>query len=204
MEHLAHPKNNMHEKPKILLVDDSTERLQSMKTTLNECGYLEVFAMSAQGVILDEVRGVNPDIILVDVESPSRDTLEQLTLVRKEEPRPVVLFTQDQNVQSIHAAIESGVSAYLLDGISPERVRPAIEIAMATFKSFQKLRKELDQARTSLHEQKTINQAKAILMKKRQLNENDAYHFLRKLAMGRKQKISEVAHDIIALKDIIG
>lgn len=175
-----------------------------MKTTLNECGYLEVFAMSAQGVILDEVRGVNPDIILVDVESPSRDTLEQLTLVRKEEPRPVVLFTQDQNVQSIHAAIESGVSAYLLDGISPERVRPAIEIAMATFKSFQKLRKELDQARTSLHEQKTINQAKAILMKKRQLNENDAYHFLRKLAMGRKQKISEVAHDIIALKDIIG
>lgn len=194
----------MREQPKILLVDDSKERLKTLKVALAACGYANTHSMSAKGVILDEVRDVNADIILVDVESPSRDTLEQLTLVRKEAPRPVVMFTQDQNLQSIHAAIESGVSAYVLDGISKEKVKPAIEIAMATFKSFQKLRRELHKVQCGLEDQKNINRAKAILMKKRKLSEDEAYHFIRKLAMGRKQKVSEVAHDIIALKDIIG
>lgn len=189
---------------KILLVDDSEDRVRALVQALKVCGYSDVSVIRTGGLMVDEIRDVNPDIVLIDVESPTRDTLEQLTLIRREQPRPVVLFTQDQNVQSIHAAIQSGVSAYVLDGISPERVRPAIEIAMATFKSFQELRTELNEVRTSLEEQKLINRAKGILMKQRQLSEDDAYHLIRKMAMDRNRKISEAAQDVIALKDVIG
>lgn len=189
---------------KILLVDDSEDRLRALVQALRVCGYENVSTIRTGDVMVDEIREANPDIILIDVESPTRDTLEQLTLIRREQPRPVVLFTQDHNVQSIHAAIQSGVSAYVLDGIVPDRVRPAIEIAMATFKSFQELRTELDQVRTSLEDQKVINRAKGILMKHRKLSEDEAHHFIRKMAMDRKRKISEAAQDIIALQDVIG
>ena len=194
---------NMSKALKILLVDDSEERAKALLQALRVCGFMEVSYASTADVLSDLNRLGRSDIILIDVESPTRDTLEQLTLIRDRQPKPVVLFTQDENVQSIQAAIQSGVSAYVLDGISPERVRPAIEIAMATFQSFQDLRAELDEARSSLEDQKVVNRAKGILMARRQLNEDAAYHCLRKAAMDRKRKIVEVARDIIALKDVI-
>lgn len=189
---------------RILIVDDSPERLRILIQALNACGYGNVTSMRTNEVMIDKIRLNNPDIILIDVESPTRDTLEQLTLIRLEQPRPVVLFTQDHNVQSINSAIKSGVSAYVLDGISPDRVKPAIDIAMATFSSFQELRTELDNARITLEEQKLITRAKGVLIKKRNFSEDEAYHFIRKMAMDRNRKISDTAKDILALKDMIG
>lgn len=188
---------------KILLVDDSAERAGALIRALNVCGYQDVKCIGTQEVLTDESRLGNSDIILIDVESPTRDTLEQLTLIRDHQPKPVVLFTQDQNVQSIQAAIQSGVSAYVLDGISADQVRPAIEVAMATFKSFQQLRTELSEVRNTLEEQKVISRAKGVLMDKRKLSEDAAYHFLRRMAMNRKRRMGEVARDVIAFKDLI-
>jgi len=188
---------------KILLVDDSAERAGALVRALNVCGYHDVKCIGTQEVLTDESRLGNSDIILIDVESPTRDTLEQLTLIRDHQPKPVVLFTQDQNVQSIQAAIQSGVSAYVLDGISADQVRPAIEVAMATFKSFQQLRTELSEVRNTLEEQKVISRAKGVLMDKRKLSEDAAYHFLRRMAMNRKRRMGEVARDVIAFKDLI-
>ena len=195
--------NNESNSLKILLVDDSQERAAALILALRTCGYENVSCANTADVLSDQNRLSRSDIILIDVESPTRDTLEQLTLIRDRQPKPVVLFTQDENVQSIQAAIQSGVSAYVLDGISPSQVRPAIEIAMATFQSFQSLRAELDEARSSLEDQKTVNRAKGILMEKRRLSEEAAYQFLRKAAMDRKRKMADVARDIIALKDLI-
>lgn len=188
---------------KILLVDDSAERAGALVRALSVCGYHDVKRIGTQEVLTDESRLGNSDIILIDVESPTRDTLEQLTLIRDHQPKPVVLFTQDQNVQSIQAAIQSGVSAYVLDGISADQVRPAIEVAMATFKSFQQLRTELSEVRNTLEEQKVISRAKGVLMDKRKLSEDAAYHFLRRMAMNRKRRMGEVARDVIAFKDLI-
>ncbi len=197
---------NMNSTPKtlkILLVDDSEERARVLVKALNVCGYGDVACIRTSDVLMDDARLNDSDIVLIDVESPTRDTLEQLTLIRDHQPKPVVLFTQDENVQSIQAAIQSGVSAYVLDGISPDRVRPAIEIAMATFKSFQELRAELDRTRSTLEEQRLVTRAKGLLMDKKKLSEDQAYHLLRKMAMDRKRKISEAARDVIALKDLI-
>ena len=195
--------NNEFSALKILLVDDSEERATALISALGACGFEKVSCANTSDVLSDQNRLGLSDIILIDVESPTRDTLEQLTLIRDRQPKPVVLFTQDENVQSIQAAIQSGVSAYVLDGISPSKVRPAIEIAMATFQSFQSLRAELDEARSSLEDQKAVNRAKGILMTKRRLTEEAAYQFLRKSAMDRKRKIADVARDIIALRDLI-
>lgn len=196
--------SSQSEQLKILIVDDSLKRLHVLIQALNVCGYHNVTTMQTNEVIIDEIHKNNPDIILIDVESPTRDTLEQLTLIRREQPTPVVLFTQDHHVQSINSAIQSGVSAYVLDGISPERVKPAIDIAMATFSSFQELRTELEKVRSTLEDQKLITRAKGILMKQRQLSEDEAYHFIRKMAMDRKRKLPDAAQDIISLRDVIG
>lgn len=184
---------------RILLFDESPQRAGALVQALVACGYEDVHWQEQVGSVFDAVMAINPDVILIDVESPSRDTLEQLTLVREKQPRPVVMFTQDQQVQSIQAAIESGVSAYMTNEIGAEQVRPAIEIAMATFQRFQRLSGELARARTDLENRKTIDRAKLALMKRHQLSEEEAYHFMRKFAMKRKKKLADVAHDILEL-----
>ena len=188
----------------ILLIDDSPERSDALLDALRICGYDQVSCITTNVVIWDELERINPDVVLIDVESPTRDTLEQLTLIRDRLPKPVVLFTQDQNVQSIRAAIQSGVSAYVLDDASPDRVRPAIEIAMATFRSFQQIRQERDEARAGLQDQKALGRAKSILIRRRGMSEDEAYHHIRKLAMRRHQRIGQTAKDIIEMEELIG
>lgn len=188
----------------ILLIDDSLERSEALLDALRICGYERVSCVTTTVVIWDELERINPDVVLIDVESPTRDTLEQLTLIRDRLPKPVVLFTQDQNVQSIRAAIQSGVSAYVLDDASPDRVRPAIEIAMATFRSFQQIRQERDEAREGLQDQKALGRAKSILIRRRGMTEDEAYHHIRKLAMRRHKRIGQTAKDIIEMEDLLG
>ena len=184
---------------RILLFDESPLRAAVLAEALADCGYRSVHWQEHVESVFDSVRTFDPDVILIDVESPRRDTLEQLTLIREQHPRPVVMFAQDQNVQSIQSAIDSGVSAYMTDEIGADQVRPAIEIAMATFRKFERLNAELSQLKSDLTNRKTIDQAKLALMKDKNLSEEDAYHFMRKFAMNRKKKIADVAGDILQL-----
>jgi response regulator NasT len=184
---------------RILLIDESPERSELLQKTLHASGYRDLVVYHQTQGLLEKVAELRPDVVLIEVDSPRRDTLEQLSSVRDRRPTPVVMFTQDPDAQSIEAAVSSGVSAYIVDGINPAQVRPAIDVAMSTFRSFAALRGQLQQAKQELSEHKRIDRAKAILMNQYGISENEAYAAIRKLAMDRKRKLINVADDLIAM-----
>ena len=188
---------------KILVVDESEPRLKLLIAALTEAGYRRVHAVHNSIGLLEIVRETKPDVVLIEVESPSRDTLEQLTLIRDQAPTPVLILAQDPQAQSIQAAVASGVCAYSVGGVSTDRVKPAIEVAMATFASFKALREQLCEAREQLHQQKRIDRAKCILIEQKGLSEEQAHKALRKLAMDRKRKLADVAEDLIAMSKLL-
>ncbi|MEM6691648.1 MAG: ANTAR domain-containing protein [Planctomycetota bacterium] len=187
-----------NETPLILAVDESAERLQLLHESLKAAGFARIHLLNETTDLLDKVVNLRPDVILMEVESPSRDVLEQLNLVRNRQPTPVLMVSQDPQAQSIKAAVASGVCAYSVDGASASKVRPAIEVAMATFNSFKELRGELAQAKTELSQHKRIDRAKHILIAEKGLTEEQAHKALRKLSMDRKRKLVDVADDLIA------
>lgn len=187
---------------RILLFDESPPRAAALVRALGDCGYQDVHWRDEVGSVFEAVKAVDPDVILIDVESPRRDTLEQLTLVREQHPRPVVMFTQDHQVQTIQAAIDSGVSAYMTNEIDASRVRPAIQIAMSTFRRYQRLTLELARARSDLSNQQTVERAKRALMKQNNLSEEQAYHAMRRHAMNRKEKLADVARRVLELSGL--
>ena len=176
--------------------------MRLLQQALAECGFRSVHGVGPSNEVLDRVYELRPDVILIDVESPTRDTLEQLTLIQRRQPYAVVLFTQDQQVQSIRAAVQSGVTAYVTSGISAEQVRPAIEVAMATFREFQSLRTELAEAKSSLGEMKLVQRAKAALMNQHSVTEAQAHQFLQRTAMNRKRRLADVAQDILSIQQL--
>lgn len=186
----------------ILVFDESEHRLELLIAALREAGFENVHSVQQSDSLLETVRDTRPDVVLIEVESPTRDTLEQLTMIRDHAPTPVLIVAQDPQAQSIQAAVASGVCAYSVGGVSPERVKPAIEVAMATFATFKKLRDQLVQAREQLHQQKRIDRAKCILIEKKGLSEEEAHKAIRKLAMDRKRKLVDVADDLIAMSKL--
>lgn len=187
---------------RILLIDDSSERVIFLKRILNECGYEYVTSCAPTDIILDQVSKFNPEVILIDVFSPSRDTLEQLTTIRDVNPRPIVLLSQDDNMQTIEAAFKCGVTAYVSREVTRSQAKPIIDTAMITFASFQSLKNELDEVKEELQQKKVVDKAKGILMSDYDLSEEDAYHRLRKFAMDRKRSMSDVANQIIEIKKL--
>jgi two-component system, response regulator / RNA-binding antiterminator len=182
---------------RILLIDSSPERFSALSSVLKEAGYRDIVTCDPSTVTVNCVAELNPHIVLIDVECPSRDTMEQLVLIRDHCPKPVVLLSQDESVQDIEAAIQSGVSAYLTEGINPSQARPVIEAAMATFAAFQSLRRELTENQNQLENRKLIARAKGILMEKEEISEDVAYHRMRKFAMDQKCTLVDVARRII-------
>lgn len=148
------------------------------------------------------VTSLRPDVVLIELESPSRDTLEQLQAIRKRHPTPVVMFAQDQDVQTVHAAVESGVCAYLCDQVDRATIKPAIALAMATFEAYRKVRREADAFRLELDLRKRLNQAKAILMNENGIGEEEAHRTLRKMAMDQNRKLEVVVHDLLLRRSI--
>ncbi len=193
------PPNGDRSQISVLVVDESEARLELLIAALRDAGYQRVHAVKNSQGLLELVRATRPDVILIEVESPSRDTLEQLTLIRDQAPTPVLIVAQDPRAQSIQAAVASGVCAYSVGGVSTDRVKPAIEVAMATFASFKVLREQLSEAREQLSQQKRIDRAKCILIQQKGLSEEEAHKALRKLAMDRKRKLVDVADDLIAM-----
>lgn len=145
---------------RILLIDDSAERVVFLNRILNECGYEYVTSCAPTDIILDQVSKFNPEVILIDVFSPSRDTLEQLTTIRDANPRPVVLLSQDDNMQTIEAAFKCGVTAYVSRDVTRSQAKPIIDTAMITFASFQSLKNELDEIKEELQQKKLLKRQK--------------------------------------------
>ena len=187
----------------VLLVDDDPERAAIVEPALRAAGYEVVTVVDTATEMLAQVRARRPDVIIIDRDSPDRDTLEHVCMITRDDPRPIVMFTQDKDQALMRAALEAGVSAYVVDGLSVERVRPIVEVALARFEQWQALRRELDQAQTNLAERKVIERAKGIVMKQRRCTEDEAYALLRKLAMDRNQRLAHVAESVITMAELL-
>jgi response regulator NasT len=165
------------------------------------CDVLDGNGMDAQ--LAARVTAAAPDVIIIDTDSPDRDTLEHLCCVSRDCARPVVMFTHDDDSEKMRAALRAGVSAYVVRGLEPERIRPIVDLAMARFEASQALNRELAQAQASLAERKLIERAKGIVMAQRQCPEDEAYRALRRLAMDRGQRLNEVAQAIVEAHDLL-
>jgi len=188
---------------KVMLVDEQPERQAVVAEMLKTAGCEVVASLTPDDDLLAQVADVRPDVVIIDMESPSRDTLESLRSVQSAIPRPMVMFSQDDNGETIRRAVDAGVSAYIVDGIKAERVRPILEAAMARFEQYQALEAELNKTRDQLESRKKVDRAKGILMKERKLTEEEAYALLRKTAMAQNKKISEIAEVIISAVDLL-
>jgi len=188
---------------RVLLVDDDTERASILRAALQKAGYEVAAEVRSAVELMARVRDVRPDVIIIDRDSPDRDTLEHICIVSRDDPRPIVMFTQDKDQKMMRAALKAGVSAYVVDGLSAERVRPIVDVALARFEQWQAMRQELDQAQASLAERKVIERAKGIVMKQRGCSEEEAYRLLRKTAMDRNLRLVLVAESVIAMADLL-
>lgn len=180
-----------------MLVDQSAERRVILEKILRENGYMHVFSTCGLDDLYDVVTTVRPDVVLIELDSPSRDTLEQLQAIRDARPTPVVMFAQDQNVQTVHSAVGSGVCAYLCERADRSSVKPAIALAMATFDAYRSVRREADRYRWELDSRKKVDRAKAILMRTHKIEEDEAHRLLRKMAMDQNRKLSLIVEDVI-------
>jgi response regulator NasT len=188
---------------RVLLVEQDPERAMLVRTALSEAGYTVAAQVANASELLAAVRAAQPDVIIIDRDSPDRDTLEHVCVITRDEPRPIVMFTQDKDQTRMRAALKAGVSAYVVDGLAADRVQPIVNVALARFEQWQALRQELDQAQTGLAERKAIDRAKGILMTQRRCSEDEAYRLLRKTAMDRNARLSEVAENVIAMAKLL-
>lgn len=191
-------------KLRVMVVDQSEQREGLLVDALQEAGYEIVARVPAAANLFEEVLAAAPDILIVDMESPDRDMLEQMRSLHASSPRPVVMFADDDDSNMIRDAVRAGVSAYVVDGLTRERLQPILDVAIARFQEYQELRQELEKTRNSLNERKLIDRAKGILMERRGFSEREAYETLRKKAMDSNLRIVDVARTIVDAAELLG
>lgn len=185
---------------RVLLVDADAERAALVRTGLEAAGF-EVVAMAPDAVALtDRVRESGAEVIVLDLDDPGRDALESMRALNRDEPRPVILFAERGEPEQIEAALEAGVAAYVVEGLAPSRVRPVIEVAIRRFRAHHAMRRELEATRATLAARTVIDRAKARLMERGRLSEEEAYRRLRRSAMDQGRRILDVARDIMDKK----
>lgn len=179
------------------------ERSRQLRIGLLEGGFNLVATLPADSFLRERLAQLQPDMIIVDAESDARDSLEHVVMATRDERRPIVLFTNDDDTRHVKDAVAAGVSAYVVAGLSPERVRPILDVAMARFEHEQGLRRELADARGELRDRKTIDRAKGVLMQRQGLSEQAAYEKLRKAAMDKGMRIGVVAQQLLDMADLL-
>jgi len=189
---------------RIVIVDDSGLRATVLRDGLCEAGYDDIHVVPPSGAWVATLERMAPDVVLMDLGSPSRDTLEEMLAVSRALARPIAMFVDQSDDQMIGAAVDAGVSAYVVDGLRKERVRPVVDLAIRRFNAFARMQADLNEARTALAERKTIDRAKAILMENRKLTEAEAYTLLRTTAMNQSRRMIEVAEALITAHDLLG
>ncbi|KMM75208.1 histidine kinase [Xanthomonas sp. NCPPB 1128] len=189
---------------RVLLVNDTEKPIGQLRQALLDAGYAVLDEVAAAPALLKAVSTQQPDVVILDVDSPSRDTLEQLALIHRQAPRPVVMFSADGDDQLIRAAVGAGVTTYVVDGLAPARLAPIVQVALARFEQEAGMRRQLDEVQRKLRERECIDRAKRLLMDKRGMSENEAYAALRQQAMKQGLKLAEVAERILALAELLG
>lgn len=187
----------------VLVIDESRTRAGEICAGLALAGYQVAAILADADNMSAEVQRLQPDVILIDTESPSRDTLEHLAAMNKNMPRPVVMFTHENGQETIRDAVKAGVSAYVVDGMDPKRIKPIVDVARARFEDTLAMRRELEEVSKKLSDRKLIDKAKGVLMQARGLGEEEAYHAMRKLAMERGQTMAKVARDVIDMARVL-
>ena len=188
---------------RVLLVDEGTGRADAIRDELTRHGHQVVGVIDSAPLIHDCVLRLQPDVVIVDSESPSRDTLEHLATVSASSPRPVVVFSEDAAQAPMQQALRAGVSAYVIAGLQPQRLLPVLQVAIARFEQDRALRGQLETAQAQLSERKTVERAKGMLMEEIGLSEDQAYAHLRKLAMDRGQRLVQVAERVVQARDLL-
>lgn len=187
----------------VLVIDESQQRAVEICTGLIQAGHQVAAVLPSALELITRIEEIKPDIILIETESPSRDTLEHLGVMNRDMPRPVIMFSQDDDQDTIRSAIRSGVAAYVVDGFDIDRLRPVVDVAVAHFEEHQALKRELAETSRKLSERKVIEKAKGILMKSRGMDEEMAYGALRKLAMERSQPLAKVASNLVDMAELL-
>src|SRR3979409_1437472 len=188
--------------PKIVIVDESPIRAAILEEGLREAGFIGVTHISEMHNLLARIYALDPDVILIDLENPSRDVLEQMFQVSRAVRRPVAMFVDQSDTASIQASVDAGVSAYIVGNLQKDRIKTILDLCISRFNAFSRLQNELERAKSALEERKVIDRAKGILMKAKNMSEEDAYALLRKTAMNEKKKIAEVAQSVIIASEM--
>ena len=187
----------------VVVVEQDPERARLIVDSLRAAGDHDIAVIAESSELARRVAVLTPDVILIDIANPSRDTLEELALASGPLQRPVAMFVDQSGDQLTAAAIEAGVSAYVVDGLRPNRIKPILDAAIARFNMFHRMRVELDTAKQALEERKLIDRAKGMLMKMRGLSEDEAYSLLRKTAMDQGRKVSDDAQALVTAAGLL-
>ncbi len=188
----------------ILVIDENPVRSAILEEGLREAGFTHVVRLDTTHELLRRIWQIDPDVILMDLADPSRDVLEQMFQVSRMVKRPIAMFVDQSDTAMIEASVDAGVSAYIVDGLRKERVKPILDMTVSRFNAFDRLSRELEQARSELAERKLIERAKGILMKSRSVSEEEAYAMLRRTAMNEKKKLSEIAQSVVTAAQLLG
>jgi response regulator NasT len=188
---------------KIVIVDENPIRAAILEDGLHEAGFTQVVRINETANLLVRIYALDPEVILIDLENPSRDVLEQMFQVSRIVKRPIAMFVDSSDSASIQASVDAGVSAYIVDGLKKERMKPILDLCISRFNAFSRLQAELDRTKTALEERKVIDRAKGILMKAKGLNEEEAYALMRKTAMNENKKIADIAQSIVMAADLL-
>ena len=187
----------------ILVIDENAIRASIIEEGLREAGHGKVTVIHEVHGVARVIETLRPDVIVIDIENPNRDMMEHLFQLTRTVGRPIAMFVDRSDTASIEAAVEAGVSAYIVDGLKKERVKPILDMAVSRFKAFSRLQRELAEAKSALEERKLVERAKGILMKKRSLSEEEAFALLRQTAMNEKKKISEIAQSVVTAAGLL-
>ena len=188
---------------KILVIDENPIRRAILDAGLKDAGFSDITLLDDTHGLLERIYAVDPDVIIIDLQNPSRDVLEQMFQVSRIVRRPIAMFVDQSDRATIEKAIDAGVSAYIVDGLKRERVRAILDMTISRFGAFQRLRAELEETKSALKERKVIEKAKGILMKSRGLDEEAAYTLLRRTAMSKGKRIGDIAESLVSAIDLL-
>lgn len=188
----------------ILVIDENAIRASIIEAGLHESGHANVQVLTDVNSVARRIGEIAPDVVIIDLENPNRDTLEHFFSLSKAIRRPIAMFVDRSDRTMIEKAVEAGVSAYVVDGLKKERIKPILDMAVSRFNAFARLSRELEEARSELEDRKVIDKAKGILMQTRGLTEADAYQLMRKAAMNQNRRMVDIAQSLITASELLG
>lgn len=188
---------------KILVIDENPVRAAILREGLRDAGHVRLEWITDTTNLLTRISALDPDVVIIDLENPNRDVLEQMFQVSRAVKRPIAMFVDQSDSAMITASVDAGVSAYIVDGLKKERIKSILDMTISRFNAFSRLQRELDNTKSQLQERKVIDRAKGILMRQKNIGEDEAYALLRRNAMNQKKKISEIAASVITAADLL-